>query len=217
MRQIHWLDLILVGALTTHCQAREPVEKDREPEESTSETVEVSAAPASDSKQTSDTAVVTEQETESVTSTIPVPASKPPAVTSRIEALTFTHDSSLCAEVQVDRSVNLQTCRDSAKGQNFLFTRGLDGRFQLRDMDSQLCLGVSVGFFRSLLVAEPCESKAPQFFSLIDYDSSYSLRMDASNSCLDAEDFGTTPGTRIIIYSCTSGTNQKIKALRRKN
>lgn len=216
MRHKLWLDLILVGALTTHCQPRDPIEdkQEQEPQTSTNENMEAVTAPDTDSNQTSDTAIAKEREEVVVPTTVPVVTGTPPVVTSRMESLSFTHDSSLCAQVQADRSVNLQMCNAGGKGQTFLFSRGLDGRYQLRETNSQLCLGISVGFIRSLLIAEPCESKSSQFFSVIDYQTSYSLRQDLSNSCLDAEDFGTAPGTRIIVYRCTSGSNQKIKVIR---
>lgn len=159
---------------------------------------------------------VTPPETPTVTKSEPQVVMQAPGVVPRIEALAFAHGTNLCLQLAPGGGTSLQTCSDQAKGQKFLFSRSLDGRVQLKDTSSQLCLAVgNIGFFTTLLQGEVCESKATQFFSIVDYGTSYSLKYDGNNSCMDAEDKGVTLGTRILLYSCSAALNQKIQIVKK--
>lgn len=150
---------------------------------------------------------------------IPPLTNEPPVVpaqnqgqTARIEALSFQHAQTLCLTAHADGKTSQETCDAKGVGQKFLFTRAQDGRVQLKEQSTQLCLVVGSGslFGNTELKAETCEAKATQFFSIIDYATSYSLRYDGSNSCFDVEQARQTIGTRILLYRCTGDPNQKI-------
>ncbi|WP_414699052.1 RICIN domain-containing protein [Oligoflexus sp.] len=109
----------------------------------------------------------------------------------------------------------MQPCDPNAVGQKFLFARSLDGRVQLKDTSSQRCLQVGpIGFFVTVLRAEVCESKSSQFFSVVDYGATYSLKFDGNNTCIDAELSRATPGTRLILWRCSAVLNQKIQVMK---
>jgi hypothetical protein len=140
------------------------------------------------------------------------PIAMQPQVAQRVESLSFAHSEGLCVQVNPDGQTSLQKCDPNAAGQKFLFARSLDGRVQLKDTSSQRCLSVGpIGFFVTVLRANVCESKSTQFFSVVDYGMTYSLKFDANNTCIDAEKSQAEPGTRLILFRCSAVLNQKIQ------
>lgn len=205
MRQSFLLSLGLTLLCFASCRERAPIEKEAE-----SDDPAPGSAIAESSNSENPSSMPVERMETSETS-IETPVAMQPQVSDRVERLSFAHGNGLCVQVNPDGQTSLQPCAPSASGQKFLFSRSLDGRVQLKDTSSQLCLSVGpIGFFVTVLRAEVCESKSTQFFSVVDYGSTYSLKFDANNTCIDAERSRAEPGTRLILYRCTAVLNQKI-------
>jgi len=212
MRLSYLFGLGLTLVCFASCRQRNPIEPETTPEDNPAIVSE------SAESQANQEAKVSEQETEnwsevSIDTVQEVPiAMQPPSATQRIESLSFAHSAGMCVQINADGQANLQACDDKATGQKFLFARSLDGRIQLKDTSSQRCLAVGpIGFFTTVLRGEVCESKSSQFFSVVDYGATYSLKFDTNNTCIDAEQSRAEAGTRLILYRCSAVLNQKIQ------
>lgn len=208
MRLSCLLGLGLTVLFYVSCRERDAIESEKAPDNTSSLIIEPPAAPAP----------ITKPEKSEADPPISQEKLEPPIImqaqaSDRVESLSFAHVNGMCVQVNADGQTGLQACDTKASGQKFLFARSLDGRVQLKDTTSQLCLAVGPPgvFFPAVLRGEVCESKSSQFFSVVDYGTTYSLKFDGNNTCMDAERSRADPGTRIILYRCSAVLNQKIQ------
>ncbi len=208
MRPSYVFSLGLTLLCFANCRARDPVQQEEPTSENPAPETEIE--PGSKTEEANAIPVGT-IETSEISIDEP-PIAMQPEVNQRVESLAFAHGTGLCVQVHPDGLTTLEACDPKANGQRFLFARSLDGRLQLKDTSSQLCLAVGPsGFFVTTLRGEVCESKSRQFFSVVDYGATYSLKFDYNNTCIDAEQGRAVPGTRLILYRCSAVLNQKIQ------
>jgi hypothetical protein len=141
MRRSFLFSLGLSMLCFASCRERTPIEKEPESEDPAPDSA---AADSSNSDASSGIPAEMMETTEPSTET---PIAMQPQVSERVESLSFAHGNGLCVQVNPDGQTSLQACAPSANGQKFLFARSLDGRVQLKDTSSQLCLSVGpIGF-----------------------------------------------------------------------
>lgn len=209
MRRSNPISLALILVCLAACRERPPIEEENtDPNPAPDSEVAATSAPIGTNPDSSEAMPA-------IGEPVPVPITMQSDLSQRVEALTFAHSNGLCIQVSSNGQTSLQTCDPNAPGQKFLFARSLDGRVQLKNTSSQRCLSVGpIGFFTTVLRADICESKSTQFFSVVDYGSTYSLKFDANNTCIDAEQSRSEPGTRLILFRCSAVLNQKIQLMK---
>jgi len=209
MRCSNPISLALILISLSACRERAPIEEENTEKNSAPET-EISATQAAAAADSDPSEMMP-----AISEPVSMPISMQPDLTQRVESLSFAHSNGLCLQVSPNGQTSLQTCDPNVPGQKFLFARSLDGRMQLKDTSSQRCLSVGpIGFFVTVLRAEICESRSTQFFSVVDYGSTYSLKFDANNTCIDAEQSKAEPGARLILSRCSAELNQKIQLMK---
>jgi hypothetical protein len=209
MRRSNPFSLALILVCLAACRERAPVEEENSDKNPAPDTeISANSAPTETNPDPNETMPA-------IGEPVSVPITMQPELSQRLESLSFAHSNGLCLQVSPSGQTSLQNCDPNAPGQKFLFARSLDGRVQLKDTSSQRCLSVGpIGFFTTVLRADICESKSTQFFSVVDYGSTYSLKFDANNTCIDAELSKSEPGTRLILFRCSAVLNQKIQLMK---
>ena len=225
MRSNLMLSLAMAAAFAVSCRERDAIGPENAADENSSLIIETEKTqPTEEAKgDPAPKAELPAQKPEETPANPDKGAAKDPPIvienqpTPRIESLVFAHSNGMCLQVNPNGRTNLQPCDAKAAGQKFLFSRSLDGRVQLKDTASELCLAVgpSSVFSSTLLLGEVCESKSRQFFSVVDYGTNYSLKFDEDNTCVDAESKGVIAGTRFVLYKCSAVLNQKIQVVKK--
>jgi hypothetical protein len=209
MRRSNPFSLALILICLAACRERNPIEEENTDKNPAPDTeISATVAPTATSPDPNEMMPA-------IGDPVAMPIAMQPDLAQRVESLSFAHSNGLCVQVSPNGQTSLQNCDPNAPGQKFLFARSLDGRVQLKDTSSQRCLSVGpIGFFTTILRADICESKSTQFFSVVDYGSTYSLKFDANNTCIDAEQSKAEPGTRLILFRCSAVLNQKIQLMK---